>query len=75
MRKLTYALALLLTIAGMLLVLGTPLHAQTPSPVPLGIWRGTLAGVPSVTLTLADDTGSLDGNQRHPPSFFGESSD
>jgi len=60
MRKLTYVLALLLTIAGMLLVLAPPLHGQTSS-TSLGIWRGTLVGIPSVTLTLADDTGSVDG--------------
>ncbi len=61
MRKLTYAAALLLTVAALLLVLA-PAHAQNAAkPEPLGIWRGTLVGVPSVTLTLADDTGWLDG--------------
>ena len=63
MRRLALVLgALLLVIAGVLLVLGPTVHAQVaPNPAPLGIWRGTLVGVPSVTLTLADDTGSLDG--------------
>jgi hypothetical protein len=57
-----YLAALLLIIAGVLLLMGPPLRAQSVGKVdPPGIWRGTLEGVPSVTLTLADDTGSLDG--------------
>jgi hypothetical protein len=52
----------------------TPLPAQPkhsgssplPKPAaytisPYGIWRATLDGVPSITLTLADDTGELGG--------------
>jgi hypothetical protein len=27
----------------------------------IGVWQGTLEGQPSVTLTLAEDTGELDG--------------
>jgi hypothetical protein len=61
-RAAVYLAALLLIIAGVLLLMGPPLRAQSVGKVdPLGIWRGTLEGVPSVTLTLADDTGSLDG--------------
>jgi len=60
MRKTVIALTCLL------LALGVSLPAQSPAqskdaPQPLGIWRGTLDGVPSVTLTLADDTGELGG--------------
>ena len=54
--------ALLLTLAGVLLVLAPPLHAQSATtPEPLGIWRSTIDGIPAVILTLADDTGSLGG--------------
>jgi len=53
---------LVLAITCLLLTLATPIHPQSaPTPSPLGIWRGTLDSVPSVTLTLADDTGTLDG--------------
>jgi hypothetical protein len=55
------------------LALAAPLPAQSkhaasaqPKPAPFtispyGIWRATLDGVPSITLTLADDTGELGG--------------
>jgi hypothetical protein len=53
------------------LVVSGPLAAQKhddahpkPAPykvVPFGIWRATLDGVPSITLTLADDSGELGG--------------
>ena len=57
-----YLAALLLVIAGLLLILAPPLRGQSVGEAdPLGIWHGTLEGVPSVALTLADDTGSLDG--------------
>jgi hypothetical protein len=49
-----------IAIACALLVIPPTIHAQS-STTPLGIWRGTLDGVPSVTLTLADDSGELGG--------------
>jgi hypothetical protein len=63
MKKAALALAaLLLTLAAVMLVLAPSLHAQpAPAPSPRGVWRATLDGVPSVILTLADDTGSLGG--------------
>ena len=49
-------------LSSLLLAGTTALPAQTlAQTAPFGIWRGTLDGVPSVTLTLADDTGELNG--------------
>jgi hypothetical protein len=39
----------------------TPLVAQSSKMARLGVWRGTLDGLPGVTLTLADDTGEIGG--------------
>jgi hypothetical protein len=44
-----------------LILCATPLVAQSTKTAPLGIWRGTLDGLPGVTLTLADDTGEIGG--------------
>jgi hypothetical protein len=38
-----------------------PLVAQSTQTVPLGVWRGSLDGLPGVTLTLADDSGEIGG--------------
>jgi len=43
---------------------GTALTALSQQPAATqwtGVWQGKLDGLPSVTLTLADDTGRLDG--------------
>lgn len=49
-------LTCLLWIAG---ASGVAQSAATKKP--LGVWRETVEGIPSVTLTLADDTGGLGG--------------
>ena len=38
-----------------------PLVAQSTKTIPLGVWRGSLDGLPGVTLTLADDSGDIGG--------------
>src|SRR4051812_36968377 len=38
-----------------------PLVAQSTKATPVGVWRGTLEGLPGVTLTLADDSGQIGG--------------
>jgi hypothetical protein len=38
------------------------LAAQTAKAAQLGVWQGTLDGLPGVTLTLADDTGEIGGS-------------
>jgi hypothetical protein len=38
-----------------------PLVAQSTKTIPLGVWRGSLDGLPGVTLTLADDSGEIGG--------------
>jgi hypothetical protein len=50
---------LILAIA--LVIANVPLVAQLNIVTPLGVWRGTLDGLPGVTLTLANDTGELGG--------------
>jgi hypothetical protein len=51
-----------IAICSLLLTVAAPITAQSAAkPSWLGIWRATLDGVPSVTLTLADDTGELGG--------------
>jgi hypothetical protein len=65
---------IILALSCLLVAIAPPLRAQskkTPDDghakpasftvSPFGIWRATLDGVPSVTLTLADDTGELGG--------------
>jgi len=36
--------------------------AQTAKAAPLGVWQGTLDGLPGVTLTLANDAGEIGGS-------------
>ena len=38
-----------------------PLVAQSTKAAPLGVWHGSLDGLPGVTLTLADDSGEIGG--------------
>lgn len=67
MRRIAAALTCLLILAGPLAAQSkhqpASAHAKPAAYkiVPFGIWRATLDGVPSVTLTLADDTGELGG--------------
>jgi len=45
-----------------LLIAATALAAQSSSPSDwIGVWQGELDGQPSVTLTLAKDSGTLEG--------------
>lgn len=44
-----------------LIFVAASLVAQSTKAAPLGVWRGTLDGLPGVTLTLADDSGELGG--------------
>ena len=44
-----------------LIFVAAPLVAQSTKAAPLGVWRGTLEGLPGVTLTLADDSGEIGG--------------
>ncbi|RSL16475.1 hypothetical protein EDE15_1991 [Edaphobacter aggregans] len=55
MKKLAVAIAYFLVLASV------PLVAQSNKIAPLGVWRGTLDGLPGVTLTLANDTGEIGG--------------
>lgn len=56
MKKIVFTIAYLLSFATV------PLMAQSTKAVPLGVWQGTLDGLPGVTLTLADDTGEIGGS-------------
>ncbi len=49
------------TITYFIVLVTVPLVAQSTKPSPLGVWRGTLDGLPGVTLTLANDTGEIGG--------------
>lgn len=70
MRRIASAVCLVLALVA------TPLGGQSSAPkktkddgpkpaeyavLPYGIWRATLDGVPSITLTLANDAGDLGG--------------
>jgi hypothetical protein len=55
MKKLALAITYFLVLANV------PLIAQSAKPALLGVWRGTLDGLPGVTLTLANDTGEIGG--------------
>lgn len=55
MKQLAVAIAYFLVFANV------PLVAQSNKAALLGVWRGTLDGLPGVTLTLANDTGELGG--------------
>ena len=45
-----------------LLIAATTLAVQSSSPSDwIGVWQGELDGQPSVTLTLAEDSGTLEG--------------
>ena len=45
-----------------LLIAATTLAAQSTNPSDwIGVWQGELDSLPSVTLTLAEDTGTLEG--------------
>ena len=47
-----------------LLIAATALAAQSSSPSDwIGVWQGELDGQPSVTLTLAKDSGTLEGTR------------
>jgi hypothetical protein len=50
-----------LALAFIAFVASLPLVAQSPQNSLRGVWRGTLDGLPGVTLTLASDTGQLGG--------------
>lgn len=56
MKKIAFSIAYLLGFATI------PLVAQSAKAIPLGVWQGTLDGLPGVTLTLADDTGEIGGS-------------
>jgi hypothetical protein len=49
------------TIASFVVVATASLTAQTSAPSPLGVWQGTLDGLPGVILTLANDAGEIGG--------------
>jgi hypothetical protein len=55
MKKIAIALGCSLTFVAV------PLVAQSTKTTPLGVWHGSLDGLPGVTLTLADDSGEIDG--------------
>lgn len=55
MKKLAIAIACMLTLTA------APLLAQPNKAALFGVWRGTLDGLPGVTLTLADDSRELGG--------------
>jgi hypothetical protein len=55
MKKLAIALGCSLSFVAV------PLVAQSTKTIPLGVWRGSLDGLPGVTLTLADDSGEIGG--------------
>ena len=50
-----------LVLASLAFLTALPLAAQSPKLSPLGVWQGTLDGVPGVTLTLANDSGEIGG--------------
>ena len=50
-----------MALASIAFVATLPLIAQAPQSSLRGVWRGTLDGLPGVTLTLANDTGELGG--------------
>jgi len=49
------------TLASLALLTALPLAAQSPKTSPLGVWQGTLDGLPGVILTLANDSGEIGG--------------
>jgi hypothetical protein len=55
MKKIAIALGCSLTFVAV------PLVAQSTKAAPLGVWHGSLDGLPGVTLTLADDSGEIGG--------------
>jgi hypothetical protein len=55
MKKLAVAIAYFLVFANV------PVVAQLNKAAPLGVWRGSLDGLPGVTLTLANDAGEIGG--------------
>src|SRR2546430_2677939 len=50
-----------LALASLAFLTALPLVAQSPKSSPLGVWQGTLDGLPGVTLTLANDSGEIGG--------------
>lgn len=50
-----------IALASLAFLTALPLVAQSPKLSPLGVWRGTLDGLPGVTLTLANDSGEIGG--------------
>ncbi len=50
-----------LALASLAFLTTLPLVAQSPELSPLGVWQGTLDGLPGVTLTLANDSGDIGG--------------
>ncbi len=55
MKKIAIAIGCSLSFIAVQLV------AQSTKTIPLGVWRGSLDGLPGVTLTLADDSGEIGG--------------
>ena len=55
MKKIAIAIGCSLSFVAVQLV------AQSTKTIPLGVWRGSLDGLPGVTLTLADDSGEIGG--------------
>jgi hypothetical protein len=50
-----------IALASLAFLTTLPLIAQSSKPSPLGVWQGTLDGLPSVILTLANDSGEIGG--------------